>query len=103
MGFLENRIVREIDETNKRDYFTTVFTFRETNEVWYFGNCAGSCWERLLYFLDEVVYDAGFLIQTAFLLKYGTHEQLTIAFQNYIDNHQLPYVKTNLKKRYWFT
>ena len=33
MGFLENRIVREIDETNKRDYFTTVFTFRETNEV----------------------------------------------------------------------
>ena len=27
-----------------------------------------------------------------------SNEQLTTAFQNYIDNHELPYVKTNMKK-----
>ena len=40
----------------------------------------------------------GFVIPTAFLLRYGTHEHLTMAFQNYIDRHQLPYVKTNMEK-----
>ena len=49
-------------------------------------------------FSYEAVYDAGFVIPVKFLLKYGTHEQLTTAFQNYIDNHELPYVKTNMRK-----
>ena len=49
-------------------------------------------------FADEPEYDAGFVIPTAFLLRYGTHEHLTMAFQNYIDRHQLPYVKTNMEK-----
>ena len=49
-------------------------------------------------FSGEAVYDAGFVIPVKFLLRYGTHEQLTTAFQNYIDNHELPYVKTNMKK-----
>lgn len=49
-------------------------------------------------FSDEAVYDAGFIVPVNFLLRYGTHEQLTTAFQNYIDNHELPYVKTNMKK-----
>lgn len=49
-------------------------------------------------FSDEPVYDAGFVIPTTFLLRYGTHEQLTLSFQNYIDRHQLPYVKTNMQK-----
>ena len=49
-------------------------------------------------FSDEAVYDAGFIVPVNFLLRYGTREQLTTAFQNYIDNHKLPYVKTNMKK-----
>ena len=49
-------------------------------------------------FSDEPVYDARFVVPTAFLLRYGTHEQLTLSFQNYIDRHQLPYVKTNMQK-----
>ena len=49
-------------------------------------------------FSNEAVYDAGFIVPVNFLLRYGTHEQLTTAFQNYIDNHELPYVKTNMKK-----
>ena len=49
-------------------------------------------------FADEPEYDAGFVIPTAFLLRYGTHEHLTMAFQNYIDRYQLPYVKTNMEK-----
>ncbi|WP_309322231.1 hypothetical protein, partial [Priestia megaterium] len=44
------------------------------------------------------VYNAGFIVPINFLLRYGTHEQLTTAFQNCIDNHELPYVKTNMKK-----
>lgn len=49
-------------------------------------------------FSDKAIYDAGFIVPVNFLLRYGTHEQLTTAFQNYIDNHELPYVKTNMKK-----
>ncbi|EHO86235.1 hypothetical protein HMPREF0380_00527 [Eubacterium infirmum F0142] len=49
-------------------------------------------------FSDEAVYDVGFIVPVNFLLRYGTREQLTTAFQNYIDNHKLPYVKTNVKK-----
>ncbi|MEL3906056.1 MAG: hypothetical protein P1P65_03355 [Treponema sp.] len=49
-------------------------------------------------FADEPVYDAGFHVPTNFLLKYGTHEQLTMAFQNYIDKHQLHFVKPNMEK-----
>ena len=49
-------------------------------------------------FSDEAVYDAGFILPVNFLLRSGTREQLTTAFQNYIDNHKLPYGKTNMKK-----
>ncbi len=48
-------------------------------------------------FDEKQVYDAGYHIPYAFLEKYGNEEQLKIAFQNYIDRHELSFVKTNFK------
>lgn len=49
-------------------------------------------------FSEKQVYDAGFYIPIKFLDKYGTKEQLNIAFQHYIDRHELVFVKQNMKK-----
>jgi len=49
-------------------------------------------------FGDLPVYDAEYSIPVTFLLKYGTKEHLQIAFQNYIDRHQLRFVKPNMEK-----
>ena len=49
-------------------------------------------------FEDTQVYDANYRIPKTFLSKYGTKAQLNIAFQHYIDRHQLEYVKPNMKK-----
>ncbi|MDR2014007.1 MAG: hypothetical protein LBP99_00080 [Azoarcus sp.] len=42
-------------------------------------------------------YDAAYKIPIKFLEKYGDHEKMTAAFQNYYDRHQLSFVRRNLK------
>lgn len=44
------------------------------------------------------VYDAAYTIPINFLSKYGIKEQMNRAFQNYIDRHELDYVKSNMQK-----
>lgn len=49
-------------------------------------------------FGEEQFYDSGYKIPIDFLLKHGTKNHLQKAFQNYIDNHSLDFVKPNFKK-----
>lgn len=42
------------------------------------------------------VYDANYEIPIGFLSEYGNKEQINLAFQNYIDRHELPYVRDNM-------
>jgi len=60
-----------------------------TNEVAEKGFCP---------FGDTQVYDADYKIPIDFLLKYGTKEQMNMAFQYYIDRHELWFVKPNIEK-----
>ncbi|MHC6203685.1 hypothetical protein ACYULU_10885 [Breznakiellaceae bacterium SP9] len=48
-------------------------------------------------FGSEQVYDAGYHIPIEFLEKFGTKEQMALAFQHYYDRHQLDFVRTNLQ------
>ena len=49
-------------------------------------------------FDDTQVYDANYQIPITFLSKYGTKTQMNMAFQHYIDRHQLAFVKPNFIK-----
>lgn len=48
-------------------------------------------------FADKQIYDAGYRPPLSFLQKFGTKKQIELLLQNYIDRHELRFVKINLK------